>query len=146
MADIQQRRGDIPESVFDPAASGSDMPIEQTSLASLIDDLNRIFAPARPPSLRTGVSCAAGPAAHCPDRNVVEVDLRGLDEIGTPASESQRVLLRGDNSAISVVTSRYMLALQHERGVALEGQAAAMRTACLTGVGAEQDGRPGISR
>ena len=46
MADIQQRRGDIPESVFDPAASGSDMPIEQTSLASLIDDLNRIFAPA----------------------------------------------------------------------------------------------------
>lgn len=134
MADIQQRRGDIPESLFDPAASGSDMPIEQTSLASLIDDLNRIFAPARPPSLRTGVSCAAGPAAYCPDRNVVEVDLRGLDEIGTPASESQRVLLQGDNSAISVVTSRYMLALQHERGVELEGQAAAMRTACLTGV------------
>ena len=65
---------------------------------------------------------------------MVEVDLRGLDEIGTPASESQRVLLRGDNSAISVVTSRYMLALQHERGVALEGQAAAMRTACLTGL------------
>ncbi len=134
MADIQQRRGDIPEALFDPSESSTDMPIEESTIAALIADLNTIFSPTRPPSWRMGVSCAAGPAAYCPDSNVVEVDLGALEEIGTPASESQRVLLQGDNSAISVVTSRYMLALQNERGVSLEGQGAAMRTACLTGV------------
>ena len=83
---------------------------------------------------RSGVSCGSGPAAYCRDSNTVEVDVSALDQIGTPASESQKVLLQGDNSAISVVTSRYMLALQKQRDVAVDGQVAAMRTACLTGV------------
>ena len=134
MADIQQRRGDIPAALFDPAESPTDMAIDESAISDLINDLNGIFSPAQPPSLRMGVSCAAGPAAYCPDSNVVEVDLVALQAIGTPASESQRALLQGDNSAISVVTSRYMLALQQERGVSLAGQGAAMRTACLTGV------------
>ena len=134
MADVQQRRGDIPAALFDPAAPGSDISIDQRSLESLIENLNRIFSPARPPALQMGVSCSAAPAAYCPDTNVIEVDLGGLEELGTPASESKRVLLQGDNSAISAVTSRYMLALQQERGAAVEGQNAAMRTACLTGV------------
>ena len=43
-------------------------------------------------------------------------------------------LLQGDNTALSMVTSRYMLALEHERGLTLDTAAAAMRTACLTGV------------
>lgn len=106
----------------------------RSALASVITQLNTIFSPSRPPTLQMEVSCAAGPAAYCPDSNTVEVDLSALEQIGTPASESQRVLLQGDNSAISVVTSRYMLALQNERGVELDGQGAAMRTACLTGV------------
>lgn len=134
MADIKQRRGDIPPALFDPGSTQSDMPITEHALSSLIAELNAIFSPARPPSLRIGVSCGEGPAAYCRDSNTVEVDLNGLDQIGTPASESQKVLLQGDNSAISVVTSRYMLALQVERGVAVDGQGAAMRTACLTGV------------
>lgn len=134
MADIKQRRGDIPPALFDPASTQSDMPITEQALSSLIAELNTIFSPARPPSLRIGVSCGQGPAAYCRDSNTVEVDLSALDQIGTPASESQKVLLQGDNSAISVVTSRYMLALQNERGAAVDGQGAAMRTACLTGV------------
>ena len=134
MADIQQRRGDIPAALFDPEGAQSDMPITESSLSSLIAELNRIFSPARPPSLRIGVSCGTGPAAYCRDSNTVEVDVDALDQIGTPASESQKVLLQGDNSAISMVTSRYMLALQSERGASVNGQVAAMRTACLTGV------------
>ena len=110
------------------------MPINEQALSSLIAELNTIFSPTQPPSLRIGVSCGAGPATYCRDSNTVEVDLNALAQIGTPASESQKVLLQGDNSAISVVTSRYMLALQKQRGVALDGQMSAMRTACLTGV------------
>jgi len=134
MADIRQRRGDIPAALFDPAGTQSDAELTESALASVITQLNTIFSPSRPPTLQMEVSCAAGPAAYCPDSNTVEVDLSALEQIGTPASESQRVLLQGDNSAISVVTSRYMLALQNERGVELDGQGAAMRTACLTGV------------
>ena len=46
--------------------------------------------------------------------------------------------MQGDDTAFSVVTSRYMLAVQHQQGVALTGERAALRTACLTGV-AERD-------
>lgn len=135
-AEIRQRRGDdIPAALFDLASPQSDMAITEQTLSSLIGVLNAIFAPARPPTLRTsGVSCGSGPAVYCVNTNTIDVDLAALQQLGTPASESQRVLLQGDNSAISVVTSRYMLAVQNERGLALDGQTAAMRTACLTGV------------
>jgi len=133
MAEIAERRGDIPAALFDPASGQSDMAITEESVSLLIDVLNDIFAPDRPPALRFGVSCGSGPAAFCADTNTVEVDLDRLTQIGTPASESQQVLLQGDNSAISVVTSRYLLGLQQQRGESLEGETAAMRTACLTG-------------
>jgi hypothetical protein len=42
-------------------------------------------------------------------------------------------MLQGDNTAMSVVASRYVLAIQHERGLALNTPTAAVRTACLTG-------------
>lgn len=134
LADIDQRRGDIPAALFDPAGTRSDMPITEATLSALFDELNTIFSPAQPPRLQVGMSCADSPTAYCPASNTVEVDLDALEQIGTPASESQRVLLQGDNSAISVVTSRYMLALQNQRGATLDGHTAAMRTACLTGV------------
>jgi hypothetical protein len=56
-----------------------------------------------------------------------------LQQIGTPADERERVLLQGDNTAFSMLTSRYMMALEHERGLSLDTALAAMRTACLTG-------------
>jgi hypothetical protein len=40
----------------------------------------------------------------------------------------------GDNTGYSVVVSRYMMALQHQRGGALDNAGTALRTACLTGV------------
>jgi hypothetical protein len=57
-----------------------------------------------------------------------------LRQVGAPADESDFVLLQGDNTALSMVTSRYALALQHEKGLTLNSAVAAMRTACLTGV------------
>ena len=49
--------------------------------------------------------------------------------------EEDEVLVQGDNTALSMVTSRYALAVQNERGVKIDTPVAALRTACLTGVG-----------
>lgn len=143
--EIRQRRGDIPATLFDPASPQSNMPITEPTLASLIDVLNTIFAPAQPPSLKLGVTCGTGPAVYCPDSNTIEVDLAALKQLGTPADENQKVLLQGDNSAISIVTSRYMLAVQRERGLDIDGETAAMRTACLTGVAQNRMSSPSAS-
>lgn len=132
--EIAQRRGDIPAALFDPGAPQSDVAITEQTLASLVEVLKGVFDPAQPPQLRMGVSCGAGPAAYCPDDNAVEVDLGALQKLGAPADEKQKVLVQGDDSAIVVVSSRYVLALQKERGLSLDGEGAAMRTACLTGV------------
>ncbi len=145
MAEIAERRGDIPAALFDPASGQSDMAVTEESLSSLIDVLNDIFDPARPPAIRFGVSCGSGLAVFCADTNTVEVDLDRLTQIGTPASESQQVLLQGDNSAISVVTSRYLQGLQQQRGASLNGETAAMRTACLTGVAQSKMADPASS-
>jgi hypothetical protein len=58
----------------------------------------------------------------------------GLTELGTLENESDYVLVQGDDTALSVVMSRYMLALQRQRGVPLDTATAALRIACLTGV------------
>ncbi|GJF09963.1 peptidase [Mycolicibacterium cyprinidarum] len=145
--EIQERRGDdIPAALFDPASPHSDMAITEQTLSMLIAVLNDTFAPARPPTLRTGgSSCGSGPALYCANTNTIDVDLAGLEQLGTPASESQRVLLQGDNSAISAVASRYMLAVQNERELAIDGPTAAMRTACLTGVAQSKLADPAVS-
>jgi hypothetical protein len=72
--------------------------------------------------------------SYCPDTNTISVDLPSLKKLGEAADESNYVLLQGDNSALSVVTSRYALAMQHENGDPVDTPVAAMRTACLTGV------------
>jgi hypothetical protein len=53
------------------------------------------------------------------------------------------VLLQGDNTALSIITSRYALAMQHERGIPLESPVTALRTACLTGVAQGRMAEPG---
>ena len=145
IADIRERRGDIPASLFDPASPSSDMGITPQMLSSVIDVLNRIFTPTQPPTIDFESSCAAGPASYCPDTNTIGVDTAALARIGTPADENQRVLLQGDNSAISILTSRYVLALQQQSGARIDGENAAMRTACLTGVAQSRMADPAAS-
>lgn len=137
-AEIQKRRGNLPKSLFDPASPQSDIAIDEQTLATLMELLGQIFTPANPPTLASQDSgCSASqrqPVNYCPDTNTIAVDMPTLSQIGTPADEHDFVLLQGDNTALSMVTSRYALALQHERGLALNSAVAAMRTACLTGV------------
>jgi hypothetical protein len=62
-----------------------------------------------------------------------------LQALGEPKNEDEdQVLVQGDNTAISVVTSRYAQAIQNERGVQLDTPVAGLRTACLTGVAQSQ--------
>ena len=137
-AEIQQRQGNLPQSLFDPASPQSDIAIDEQTLSTLMELLGQIFAPTNPPTLAPADSgCSVSqqqPVAYCPDTNTIAVDMPTLREVGAPADESDFVLLQGDNTALSMVTSRYALALQHERGLPLSSAAAAMRTACLTGV------------
>ena len=78
----------------------------------------------------------------CPSSNAIAVDLPGLQQISTPADEHNQVLLQGDNTAISLVASHYVMALQHQRGLALDTPTAAMRTACLTGYAQREMAHP----
>jgi predicted metalloprotease len=137
-AEIAQRRGNLPQSLFDPASPQSDIAIDEQTLSTLMDLLGKIFAPANPPTLEPeGGGCSVSeqqPVAYCPDTNTIAVDMPTLRKVGAPADESEFVLLQGDDTALSMVTSRYALALQNERGLPLNVAVAAMRTACLTGV------------
>ena len=105
-----------------------------------METLTQIFKPDKAPTLTVGgnFTCAdaspSPPASYCPATNTINVDLAGLQRIGAYADSQSRELLQGDDTAFSVVTSRYMLAVQHQQGLALTGERAALRTACLTGV------------
>jgi predicted metalloprotease len=137
-AEISQRRGNLPKRLFD-ADIERDVPIDNNNLSTLMELLRRIFAPANPATLSLfPANCPNGaqpkPAAYCPATNTIVVDLAALQQVGAPAQEANGVLLQGDDTAFSIVTSRYALALQRERGLPLDSLVTAMRTACLTGV------------
>lgn len=141
--EIARRHVGLPPALQNYTSGSSDrgeMPITADSLALLMETLTQIFQPDNAPTLTVGgdTSCAdahpSPPASYCPATNTINVDLAGLQAIGTYTDSKSRELLQGDDTAFSVVTSRYMLAVQHQQGVALIGERAALRTACLTGV------------
>jgi predicted metalloprotease len=142
-AEIKRRQAGLPRG-FDydsmTSAQPGEMPINSDNLATLMELLGQIFHPANPPTLTVGTAACPDakptpPASYCPATNTISVDLAGLQRMGAFADEeSQLSPLQGDNTAFSVLTSRYMLALQHQRGVPITGDTASLRTACLTGV------------
>ena len=140
-------RGHIPGAAFLDHASLSvkapglmyTLPDEDT-LARLMAVLSQVLPVANPPTLTTQRNgCGGGAAkaltAYCPASNAIYVDFPALQAAGEPKTEDEdEVLVQGDNTALSMVTSRYALAVQRERGVNLDTPVAALRTACLTGV------------
>ncbi|MDH6194445.1 putative metalloprotease [Mycobacterium frederiksbergense] len=148
--EIAKRRGDLPKflDLFGDARNGNN-PITADLLDQVMQSLRQVYAPANPPTLSTEpIACPdAGPsppASYCPATNTIVVDLAGMKALGEARNENdEQELLQGDNSAISVLTSRYALAVQHELGLALDTPAAAMRTGCLTGVGQARMAEPG---
>lgn len=138
MKEIEQRQGDLPR-YSEPEPDGyphaPEISVSNDTLTTLMGRLGQLLPLTHPPTLSLDpAKCSAKPAAYCPASNTIAVDLPALQKMGAPADESDLVLLQGGNTALSVVVSRYMLALQRERGVPLVSAVTALRTACLTGV------------
>lgn len=142
--EIKQRRGDMPmllQSQPTGVQQTGNVEIDEHTLRTLVDVLNASFRPAHPPTLSfdeaTCPDADASPAAsYCPASNTISVDLPRLQRMAhAPGAPAKKLMAYGDNSVLSVVTSRYMLALQHARGLDLSSAMTALRTGCLTGAG-----------
>ena len=139
--EIKQRRGDLPVEL--PANESGELPVTDASVRQIIDAMNILFPLKNPPILSFDAASASGcpdarpspPVSYCPAGNTITVDLPALQQMGASTDNADFVTLQGDNTAYSVVVSRYMLAVQHEQGgLALDTAEAGLRTACLTGV------------
>lgn len=140
-AEVEQRRGDLPTALrVDTGGSTEtgEVPINEDTLKTLMELMGKIFSPKNPPTLSLKpVACAdakpSPPASYCPATNTIAVDLPALATMGKVAGEEQQSLPQGDDTALSIVMSRYALAVQHQRGLAMRSPWTALRTACLTG-------------
>lgn len=141
MREIEQRRGDLPVLLHEDETG--ETPVTEQSVRSIADAMVILFKPSNPPQLSFKASDADGcadarpspPASYCPATNTIAIDLPQLQALGTQSDDKDGGLANGDNTAYSVLVSRYMQAIQHAHGgVALDSADAALRTACLTGV------------
>ena len=140
--EIEERRGDLPlELPLDDSGEvqSGDITLDENTLTLQMEVLGEIFKPDEAPTLSLDAGDCddaqpSPPASYCPSTNTISVDLSAMQELGEVASERNKVLIQGDNTALSVLTSRYALAVQHEKGEPLDTATAALRTACLTGI------------
>lgn len=139
--EIRDRRGDLPVQL--QRHQTGEWPVSEESVRVIVDAMTTVFAPTHPPRLSLDTAGAAScadarpspPVSYCPSTNTIAVDLPALAQLGARDQRTATVGISGDNTAYSVLASRYMLALQAQwGGLALDNAAAALRTACLTGV------------
>ncbi|WP_420845457.1 peptidase [Mycobacterium lentiflavum] len=140
--EIEQRRGNLPTMLRakpGEAPETGEVPINEVTLSALMELMGKIFSPKNRPTLSYGAANCPGaragpPASYCPATNTIMVDLPALVAMGKPADMTEHALPQGDDTALSIVMSRYALAVQHERGLPMQSLWTALRTACLTGV------------
>ena len=138
--EVAQRRGNLP--VLLPDDETGELPVSEDSVTSVVDALNIVFAPEQEPELvfdrspeRCDDAAPSPPVSYCPATNTITVDLQELRAEGESFEDpGDSMVLAGDNTAYSMLASRYMLAIQHEQGLTLDNPTAALRTACFTGV------------
>jgi predicted metalloprotease len=140
--EIAQRRGDLPVEL--QQNQSGDWPVSEEPVKAVVEALGMLFSPADPPKLRLDADAVkdcqdarpSPPVSYCPATNTIAVDMAELEKLGVPSGQDGGgAMVSGDNTAYSILVSRYMLAVQHERGgLVLDNAAAALRTACLTGV------------
>ncbi|MCV7152740.1 peptidase, partial [Mycobacterium pyrenivorans] len=123
------------------------LPVDKGTIGTLVELLGGIYSPKQPPKLtyepaKCDVAQGDSPASYCPSTNTISVNLPALQQIGTPADMAEKSLIQGDNTAFSIVVSRYMMALENQRGAKLDNPTAALRTACLTAQAQRQMAKP----
>ena len=141
ISEIKQRRGELPVEL--PSDQTGELPVTEASTKAIIDAMNILFTPKNPPDLTFDAAAASScpdarpspPVSYCPASNTITVDLPGLQAAGASTEGYDGPQLQGDNTAYSMLVSRFMMALQNERGgLTLDNAEAGLRTACLTGV------------
>ncbi|WP_197380397.1 neutral zinc metallopeptidase [Mycolicibacterium mengxianglii] len=140
--EVAQRRRDLPFEL--QGDQTGEWPVSEDSARAVVDAMTILFAPRNPPMLsfdaRSAGTCAdarpSPPVSYCPTTNTLAVDLPALKALGAVSDDDEfSPALTGDNTAYSVLMSRYMLAVQQDKGgLTLNNAAAGLRTACLTGV------------
>ena len=140
--EIEQRRGDLPKTLRTDTDTGEtetgEVKIDEDTLSTLMEVMGQIFSPKQPPTLSyKPADCpdakASPPASYCPATNTIVVDLPALVAMAKVGGRDEHELPQGDDTALSIVMSRYVLAVQHERGLPMQSPWTALRTACLTG-------------
>lgn len=141
LAQIKASRGDMPMVLEDEHDQNGEAPINEKMVQMVTEVVSGIYGLDPSPTVTLDANApacpdvkATPPVSYCPSTNTIAVDLPGLQALGSQAGSKERVLVQGDNTAISVLISRVALALQQQRGVNLTDPAASVRTACLTGV------------
>jgi predicted metalloprotease len=148
--EIVQRRGDLPVEL--QRDQTGEWPVSEKSVKAIVEALGTQFSPADPPKLDLDTYAAKNdcqdarpspPVSYCPATNTIAVDMGKLKDVGAlTGQEPNNGPVSGSNTAYSVLVSRYMLALQHQRGLQLDTAEAALRTACLTGVATAKMAKP----
>ncbi|WP_330232962.1 metallopeptidase [Nocardia sp. NBC_00508] len=141
--EINQRRGDLPQSFGDDEGRG-EFPITKETLVELTKALKAILPIDDEPAYnysRATIDCRDGvatePVSYCPAENTIATDVSGLAERGTSDTDADDPLplkVTGDYNGYVVFISRYTLAVQQGRGQSLVGAKTALRAACLSGV------------
>ncbi|ORV35458.1 peptidase [Mycobacterium conspicuum] len=140
--EIEQRRGDLPKILRTDTDTGEtetgEVKVDEDTLSTLVEVMGQIFSPKQPPTLSyKPADCpdakASPPASYCPATNTIAVDLPALVAMAKVGGRDEHELPQGDDTALSIVMSRYVLAVQHERGLPMQSPWTALRTACLTG-------------
>ncbi len=142
--EVEQRRAKYPKDLVEQGKTG-EAPINQDTVKDVTEALTQLFSPATAPTVNFDMQpCPdarpSPPASYCPSSNTISVGVDKLIVMGTRLSRgsplgSSAPTPFGDFTAFSTVMSRYMLAVQKQRGgLSLNDTNAGLRTACLTGV------------
>ena len=152
MDEIEQRRGDLPQS-FESDSGHGEYPVTEDTLVELEKALGTILPVATEPVYRydsAEIDCTDGsstaPVSYCPADNTIATDVVGLSDRGTSETESDEPLpvkVTGDYNGYVVFIARYALAVQHDKGQDLTGAKAGLRSACLSGVATGKLAEPG---
>lgn len=151
--EVSQRRGTLPTS-FEPGEELGQLPVDVPSLTTMSQALAQVF-PTRqvPATTYSGVvrdcpsTSATEPVSYCPSSNTVGTDVPELAEHGKSMQREDdplSAMVSGDYNAFLIFISRYVLAVQQDRGMSLTGaDTAGLRTACLSGVFTTALSQPG---
>ncbi|ONM48278.1 neutral zinc metallopeptidase [Nocardia donostiensis] len=152
MDEIEQRRGDLPQSFAYDTGRG-EYPITKQTLIELSKALAAILPIDEDPTYSydgAKIDCSDGtstaPVSYCPSSNTIATDIDGLAERGTAENDLDDPLpvkVTGDYNGYLVFIARYSLAVQRDQGLRLVGAKAGLRAACLSGVVTGKLAQPG---